>query len=127
MIDTELKKEEVKVEAVNEDIIHLQNAHITQYSNMEGNSPWMVRKNITNEDLFQLPMELSEEEVFKIMAFARKFELIAFNEGVMFGKKKARELYEQQIANYNDNMKLAREENERLANKLLKLISKEEN
>ena len=69
--------EELEKELVNEDIIHLQHAHITQYSDINGAGPWHVRKNITNEDLAELPSDLTEAEVFTVMDFARKYELIA--------------------------------------------------
>lgn len=118
-------KEAVKAEAVNNDLVHLQHAHVTQYSNSKGNSMWKVRKNITSEDLYELPSELTEEEVFAILDFAREFELIAFNEGIRFGKKEVRRTYESTIATYERTLKLAREENERLSDKLIKLISKE--
>ena len=114
-------------ELINEDIIHLQHAHVTQHSNSKGNSPWRVNKNITNETLAELPQHFSEEEVFAIMAFARKFELVAFNEGIRFGKKHSNEIYEHKIKFGDEQLHLAREENERLANKLMQLIAKEEN
>ena len=114
-------------ELVNEDIIHLQHAHVTQHSDSKGNSPWRVNKNITNETMAELPQHFSEEEVFAIMHFARKFELIAFNEGIGHGKKVTREVYEQKIQFGDEQLRLAREENERLANKLMQLIAKEEN
>ena len=110
----------------NKDIIHLQNAHITQYSNANGKSQWKVRKNITSEDLAELPGELTEEEVFKVIEFARTFELIAFNEGVRFGKKEMRNYYESILNNLKQTLILARNENVRLAEKLEKFIISEE-
>ena len=118
-------KEAAKAEAVNNDLVHLQHCHVTQYSDSTGNSMWKVRKNVTSEDLFELPSELTEEEVFKILEFAREFELIAFNVGIKFGKKEMRRSYEETINTYERTLQLAREENERLSNKLIKLISKE--
>jgi len=111
---------------LNEDIIHLQNAHITQYSGVNGKTDWKVRKNITNEDLAELPGDFTEDEVFKVMKFARDFELIAFNEGIAFGKKEMRNHYESIITRTQQNLRLAREENERLATKLEKFIISEE-
>ena len=69
------------------DLIHLQHAHTTQYTDGSEKSNWKVRQNITSEDLAELPAELNEGQVFAILDFARKFELIAFNEGIKFGKK----------------------------------------
>ena len=112
-------------ELINDDIIHLQHAHITQYTDDNKKSDWNVRKNITNEDLAKLPKEFTEKQVFKIMAFARKFEMMAFNEGIQFGKQKERDSNKSRIENYERTLTLARQENERLAEKLIKLISKE--
>lgn len=70
-----------------EPLIDLQAAHINQQSNGESKTPWSVQKNVTNEELFELPGNLSESEIFTIMKFARKFELTAFNTGIQFGKE----------------------------------------
>lgn len=111
----------------NKDIIHLQNAHVTQYTNEGTNkTEWKVRKNITSEDLFELPSDLTEAEVFKILEFAREFELIAFNEGIKLGKDKTKKGYESIIQRLENNIMLAREENIRLATTLEKFIVSEE-
>jgi len=111
---------------INNDLIHLQHSHITQYTNGDEKSEWKVRKNITSEDLAELPKELTEDEIFKVMEFARKFEIIAFNEGIKLGKKEMKKAYDTIIERLEDNIKLAREENERLATKLEKFIISEE-
>ena len=111
----------------NEDIIHLQNAHVTQYNNEGSNkTEWKVRKNITSEDLFELPGDLTEAEVFKVLEFARKYELIAFNEGIRFGKNELKRSYDSTIKQLQNNIMLAREENIRLATTLEKFIISEE-
>jgi hypothetical protein len=111
---------------INEDIVHLQHAHVTQYSGQNGCTNWKVRKNITSEDLAELPGDLTEDEVFKVLEFARNFELIAFNEGIKFGKKQAWSLYDPLVNRLKDDLKLALEANERLATKLEKFILSEE-
>ena len=69
------------------DLIHLQHAHVTQITNNEiGKSAWKVRQNITSNDLAELPANLSEKDVFTVLDFARKFELVAFNAGIQFQK-----------------------------------------
>jgi hypothetical protein len=108
------------------DIIHLQNAHVTQYSGINGKSNWKIRKNITNEDLAELPGHLTEKDVFQILDVARKFELIAFNEGIVLGKKISKNLYEPVIDKYKEFQIIAKEENERLADKLEQLIGSKE-
>lgn len=107
-------------------IIDLAAAHVTQYSDTKGKSKWHVRQNITSKDLFELPGELTEAQVFKIMNFARKFELIAFNAGITFGKQKIKDIYDPVIAQLRANLELAKQENERLADILQKHIKSEE-
>lgn len=106
----------------NTDIIHLQHAHITQYSGDDGKTAWKVRKNITSEDLAELPGDFTEDEVFKVMEFAREFELIAFSEGTKLGKKVMRDTLDPFIVNLQKELQIICEENERLATKLEKFI-----
>ena len=109
------------------DLIDLQNAHVTQFTNeTSGKSAWKVRKNITNEDLFDLPKDLCEKDVFTILDFAKKFELIAFNKGINFQKEQSNKIINQQRQEFDTRITLARQENERLANKLGQLIGEQE-
>ena len=107
------------------ELIDLQSSHVTQHSSGASKTPWKVEKNITNEALFQLPSHLTETEVFAIMRAAKKFELIAFNQGIKFGKRKQMEIYKPLLDEFNMKLKLAREENERLADVLDRLTRKE--
>jgi len=87
------------------DLIDLQNAHVTQITNeVKGKSAWKVRQNITSEDLYDLPANLSEKDVFTVLDFAREFELIAFNAGIQFQKQ-----MQSNIANnlINENKRLS--------------------
>ena len=94
--------------------IDLQSAHITQYTTeQDGKSAWKVRQNITSKDLFEFPGHLSEKDIFTCLEFARKFELIAFNTGIQFQKDVQKE-----------QIQIARQENERLAAALDKLMRK---
>lgn len=108
--------------AVNKDLIHLQNAHVTQLTDGNERTDWMVRKNITNEDLATLPKHFTEKEVFEVLDFARKYELIAWNEGIRFGKQKTKAVYDPLLEQMEKNLAIAREENERLATILEKHI-----
>jgi len=68
--------------------VDLQSAHVTQLTTeKDGKSGWKVRKNITDDFLYELPGHFSEKDVFTVLDFARKFELIAFNAGIQFQKK----------------------------------------
>ena len=111
----------------NTDLIDLQNAHVTQITNEKvGKSVWKVRKNITSEDLFELPAHLSEPDVFEIMDFAKQFELIALNTGINFQRGESAKVLQKTIQGFENQIKIAREENSRLANKLGQLIGEQE-
>lgn len=109
-----------------EDLIHLQNAHVTQHSTKEGKSAWKVQKNKTNEDLYDLPGHFSEKDVFAALHFARDFELIAFNSGIQFMKiEMERKILEDREKAMTVIHKLE-SANNMLANKLAKFIGEEE-
>jgi len=108
------------------DHIDLQHSHVTQHTkNGHERTPWRVCANITNRRLAELPKQLTEAEVFDIMAFAKKYELIAWNEGITFGKNKTVKVYDEQLEVLKRRLNLATEENERLATVLDKLTRKE--
>jgi len=93
-------------------LIDLQAAHVTQLTNKGKKSDWRVRKNITGEDLGKFPPSIDDPLMFKILDFARKFELIAFNAGITFQKNKQNvyllnkikelELLTEQLTTHND-------------------------
>ncbi len=106
------------------ELIDLQSAHITQGTNGINKTEWEVKKNITEESLYILPKRFSEKEVFLVMNFAKKYELIAFNAGIKFQKGKQNEVLTEQIKNLKQAVSNLAEENERLADVLDKLTSK---
>jgi len=70
------------------DLIDLAHAHVTQLTaDKVGKGPWRVQKNKTNETLFTLDKAYNEKQVFEILDFARKYELIAFNAGIQYQKE----------------------------------------
>lgn len=107
-------------------LIHLQDAHTTQFTANGEKGPWLVRKNITSEDLAELPKDLTEGEVFSVLDFAKKFELIALNVGIKYGQMMFKSKFDLIVTDYNNQLQLLRDENERLATALLKQISKEQ-
>lgn len=104
-------------------LIDLASAHVTQHTDSNNQkSPWKVRKNITSEDLAQLRPTYKEDEIFEILGFARKFELIAFNAGIQFQKKLSDDYYNKLITGHKrviDELTLA---NTKLADRLETLI-----
>ena len=75
-----------------QEFIDLQAAHVTQNSVHGVKGEWHVKKNVTLEELDVFPANISDTIMFKILNFARKYELIAFNAGIKFQKDKQNEL-----------------------------------
>ncbi|RLD00697.1 MAG: hypothetical protein DRI46_06805 [Chloroflexi bacterium] len=68
--------------------IDIQHCNVHQ-TTLEGvKSDWVVRKNITGEPLYSFPGHYDEQTIFLFLDFAKKFELIAFNAGINFQKRK---------------------------------------
>jgi len=105
------------------DYIKLQNANVTQVSKSNEKTDWLIRANKTGENLGTLPSKLTEKEVFSILDVARKFELEAFNVGINFGKQKQQESFSQIRKQLEERLRLAKNENERLADALDKATS----
>ena len=70
------------------DLIPLQASHITQLTSNGKKSTWSVQKNITDEELLTFPKHFSEDEIFHIMDFAKKYEMEALTAGITFQKDK---------------------------------------
>jgi len=68
------------------DLIKLQNANMFQETTRGVKSDWLIRENITGDTLATLSASVSDQDMFKILKFARQFELEAFNAGIQFAK-----------------------------------------
>ncbi len=106
------------MENLQTELVQLQAAHVTQLTNKGIKGDWKVRENITSSDLFTLPKKFTEKDVFTILDFARKFELVALNAGVNFQKGKQNEYLLSQIENLKRAIAELAGENERLAEAL---------
>lgn len=98
--------------------IPLANAHVNQTTVKGVKTDWSIEENKTNKQLGTLPKNLTDAQVFTILNFAREYELKSFNEGISFGKEKQRETNRAINDDLKSKVKLATEENERLANAL---------
>lgn len=107
------------------DLIDLQSAHMTQHEGKDGKTDWSVEKNITNERMTLLPSRLNEGEVFSIMRFAKKYELIAFNTGINFQKNKQNTFMKATIKELQKNNSELAAENIRLVGILENLLPEE--
>ena len=106
------------------DMIKLQNAHITQHTNGHIKSDWSIEENITDEKLASFESTVGDKLMFKILNFAREFELEAFNVGISYGKKVTVDVYAKKIDNLMEAIGEMRAENERLSTALQKEMFK---
>ncbi len=97
----------------------LHSAHVTQHNKGD----WHVRENITKKEIFKLPSTMDEQQVFAALALARQTELEAFNYGIEFGKRLARNKDARVL---EKKLLFAAEENTRLAAQLDRLIGAKE-
>ena len=107
-------------------LIALQASHVTQYTNDGVKTDWKVRENITSNDLHTLPKHLSDNEVFSILDFAKKYELIAFNAGIKFQKGRQNEFLTSKIRELEMLVKEFATENKRITNLLETALERED-
>lgn len=103
---------------IRKEYVPMANAHVNQHSSGASRTDWIIKENVTEKTLGELPKKLNETEVFSILNMMRKYEKDAFNVGIEFGKKKYNDIYQPQIAQLKEINRLARIENERLADAL---------
>ena len=95
--------------------IDLQSSNYTQTTTHGVRGDWRVRKNITGEDLQTFPPLVSDELMYSILTFAKKFELIAFNAGINFQKDKQNGVLAAKIQDITNLNTALADENTRLA------------
>jgi len=109
------------------ELIPLANAHVRQDTNADGTkTPWEVQENVTNDLLAVLPRDISDSYIFKILSFARKFELLAFNIGMRHMQEELTGNWEIEKENLLSVIKGLEIANSKLAEKLGDLIGEEE-
>jgi len=107
------------------ELIDLQTAHVTQGTTDNVKTMWVVKKNITSERLGDLPKGFTEAEVFHVLDFARKYELIAFNSGIQHAKSLANGVLKEEILTLRKEIIELSKNNEYLADVLEKFTNKE--
>lgn len=100
------------------ELIDLQSANATQLSANGVKSDWKINKNVSGAILQTFPSTVSDELLFSILDFARKYELIAFNEGINFQKGKENEVLAATVAELQQANAFLIAENSRLADAL---------
>lgn len=71
------------------DKIQLASCNAFQLTESGKKGDWVIRENVTDEELYRLNGKISDQDMFEIMKFARKYELIAFNAGIQLQKERA--------------------------------------
>ena len=104
------------------ELIELQGANVKVTPN-HGGLTWRVRKNITGETLQVFKANITEQFMFQILGFARKYELKAFNTGIKFQKNNQNKLLVSQANDLKATISKLAQENERLANILDKMTN----
>ncbi len=61
----------------------MKTAHATQLDSDNGKSNWIVRDSSGKHDLFELDKSMTEKQVMSAIHMARKYELIAYDEGAI--------------------------------------------
>lgn len=110
----------------NKDLVDLANAHVTQTKDSQGRkSTWSVEANITNEVLAKLDSKYTEVQVFELLDFARKYELVALNAGIQFQKGISDTYWKDIESKLKRVIEELTAENDRLAGLLEDLIGEE--
>lgn len=98
-----------------QDLVPLANANAHQLTVKGVKQDWLVRENITDEELATFNARISDEDMFAILNFARKYELAALNAGIAFQKDKQNVLLQEHNARLAGQLEAMIEHNEQLA------------
>lgn len=108
------------------DLVDLANAHVTQLTGSDQKkTQWSVEANGTNEVLAKLDSKYTEAQVFEILDFARKYELISLNAGIQFQKGISNAYWETIEKKLKRVISELTDENNRLSGILESLIGEE--
>lgn len=105
-------------------LVKLAGSHITQHTNGAHKSEWEVFTNDDEEMIMKFPNNYSESDIFRIMDFAKKYELEALNAGIKFQKNRQNEVLKGIIDDQKTSLNFLKEENEKLAGALDKATKK---
>jgi len=109
---------------IQEDLIPLQASHVTQGTAGHIKTPWSVQLNGTEDKILEFPSTYSENEIFHIMDFAKKYELEALNIGINFAKRQGNAYMKDIIDKQLSIIKALKADNDRLAMALEKEMFK---
>ena len=76
----------------NPELLRLASANVNQLTINGLKQEWNVRENITGDNLGSFPSNIDDKTMFKILNFAKKYELEAFNIGINFEKGKSNDV-----------------------------------
>jgi len=103
------------------DLVDLRTAHATQLTHKGVKGDWSVRVNVTEEELGTFNGRISDEDMFAILRFARKYELIALNAGIQFQRHKQLDIQREYTLGLEAELQAAKEHNDKLADTVERL------
>ena len=110
-------------------MMHLKLSLQQAYANQFTNNGIKGEYNIIDKDQNSLgswPKSMNESEVFHVLDFARKFEKLAYEQGIEDERVHAQAYINEMKQRYEEKIAEILEANEKLANKLGQLIGEEE-
>ncbi len=110
---------------IKEPLIPLQAAHVNMYPQLNDKTIWEVQENKTNILLHEFRINITENDMFSILDFARKYELAAFDIGMKHMNREMTEKLNQERKKYQDLINELEIANTKLADKLETLIGEE--
>lgn len=105
-------------------LVELADSHVTQHTSGHIKSDWSVFTAGNDKVLQMFPNTHTEQDIFRIMDFAKEYELKALNAGIAFQKDKQNLLLANTIAEYKKITAGLMADNERLAAALEKEMFK---
>jgi len=99
-------------------LVELADSSITQQTNGHIKSEWKVMTQGNDKPIMTFPKTYTDNEIFSIMDFAKKYELKALNAGIKFQKNKQNGLLKELIDNQKKLIEALKKDNERLAEAL---------
>jgi len=105
-------------------LVELAETTVTQHTHGHIKSEWNVMAQGNDKPIMKFPSGYSENEIFSIMDFAKKYELKALNAGIKFQKDKQNKVLKELIDEQKKLIEALKQENEKLADALEREMSK---
>ena len=102
------------------DNLALRTAHVT-WVMAENNDNWIIR-NPELEEIGSFPSTWSTKDCIAALDVGRKYEIVAYEQGLEEGKERQKKVFEPLLIDYYAQVQALKEMNEKLSSKLEQLI-----